>query len=71
MFQREILAQRLREQRMAHNLKQEDVGNLLGVVKQAVGHWETGFRVTPVESLVFLADYYQVSLDYLVGRTEQ
>ncbi|WP_346352969.1 helix-turn-helix transcriptional regulator [Azotosporobacter soli] len=68
MFQKEILAQRLKEERLAHKLTQDQVGQLLGVVKQTVGHWETGLRLPTIDSLVAMADYYNVSLDYLTGR---
>lgn len=41
----------------------------LGIAQTVYSRYERGFQTIPLEHLIRLADYYQVSLDYLVGRT--
>ena len=44
------------------------VSELCGLGRSAVRRYERGERVPSVEALIALADYYEVSLDYLTGR---
>lgn len=60
---------RLREIREDRDLKQEDVAKMLGTTQQQYSKYELGMRLIPVEKLCILADYYNTSIDYLVGRT--
>jgi transcriptional regulator with XRE-family HTH domain len=69
MFKQEYFCQRLKDMRMAKKLTLEQLGKELGVAKQTVGHWETGYRLPPFDVTVTVADYFNVSLDYLAGRT--
>jgi DNA-binding XRE family transcriptional regulator len=48
----------------------KQIGESLGVAKQTVNHWETGYRLPSLDIAVALADYFDVSLDYLVGRSD-
>lgn len=48
----------------------EQLANELGLVKQTVGNWETGFRVPSLEAIISIADFFNVSIDYLVGRSD-
>lgn len=63
-----MLKTRIREQRLALEMKQEELGEKLGVSKQTVSHWETGSRKPDIDILIQMADIFNVSLDYLVGR---
>ncbi|MCI8554301.1 MAG: helix-turn-helix transcriptional regulator [Clostridiales bacterium] len=56
----------LREER---HLKQADIAEILNVVPSAVSKYELGKSYPEYKSLIKLADFYQVNLDYLVGRT--
>ena len=47
------------------------VSELCGLERGAVRRYERGERLPSVEALIALADYYEVSIDYLLGRTEQ
>lgn len=47
---------------------QKEIADLLGIVQQAYGHYESGRRQIPVENLTKLADLYNVSIDDLLGR---
>lgn len=61
---------RIKELRIERNLLQKDVAAVLSVNRTTYGKYETGDAVPPLDNLVRLADYYGVSLDYLVGRPE-
>lgn len=60
----------LTELRLERNLTQEDVANILGVARSTYAMYEQGNREMDYASLVKLADFYKVSLDYLFGRTQ-
>ena len=43
----------------------------MGIEQALLSKYETGERIPPTETLVILADFYHVSLDYLLCRTEK
>ena len=59
---------RLKQLRIKKNIKQQDLAKALNVTKQSVSNWENGKRLPNIEILILLADFYNCSLDYLVGR---
>lgn len=59
---------RLAELRADHDIKQVELAAYLNITQATYSDYENGKINIPVESLVKLADYYHVSLDYLVGR---
>lgn len=59
---------RLRDLREDHDLTQQEIADLLGCSQVTYSRYETDERHIPLEMLVTLADYYQVTLDYIVGR---
>lgn len=60
---------RLEDLRIDHDLSQAEVAEILGCQREVYRRYEKGTRTIPVDFLIKLADYYEVSLDYLVGRT--
>ena len=62
---------RVRDMREDHDLSQECVAHVLGIQQTVYSRYERGFQTIPLEHLIHLAEYYQVSLDYLTGRTNQ
>ena len=60
----------LRNLREDHDLTQKQVGEILHISQRSYAHYEAGTREIPLDILVRLADYYDVSLDYIVGRTD-
>ncbi|MBQ7918177.1 MAG: helix-turn-helix transcriptional regulator [Clostridia bacterium] len=60
----------LKEIRLEKNVSQVKLAEAIGVSKGIVSMWETGQREPTLSSLVLLADYFGVSLDYLVGREQ-
>lgn len=61
--------QRLRDLREDKDMKQADIAELLGIQQTVYSRYERGFQNIPLEHLLFLADFYGVSVDYILGRT--
>lgn len=62
---------RLTELRKEHNLTQQDIANLLHCQREVYRRHEKGIRDIPISSLLVLAKYYNVSVDYMLGETEK
>ena len=62
------LGKELRYQRKVNKLSQRDVAKVLGVGANAVSRWEVGDNTPSIYELIALADFYEISLDELVGR---
>lgn len=60
--------QRIEDLRIDHDLTQQQVADILGCQREVYRRYEKGSRTIPVEFLILLADYYEVSVDYLLGR---
>ena len=63
------MAERLKELRIHHNLSQSEVAVAIGRTNQTISNYESGKRAPGIPELIALADFYDVSIDYLVGRT--
>ena len=63
--------QRLQELRMEKNLTLKAAGALLGISERAVSYYIEGKRRPDFDGLIALAEYFDVSMDYLVGRTDK
>ncbi|MBR3417679.1 MAG: helix-turn-helix transcriptional regulator [Oscillospiraceae bacterium] len=61
--------QRIRDLREDADLTQEALSHRLGMHKTTYTNYEQGKHTVPLDFAVVLADFYQVSLDYLTGRT--
>ena len=62
---------RIRDLREDNDLTQEKVAEVLGVKQTTYSKYELGKIMVPIDILIQLADFYHVSLDYLVGRSDQ
>lgn len=62
---------RLRDMREDADLTQAQVAEMLGIAQTVYSRYERGFQTIPLGLLIRLADRYDVSLDYLTGRTAQ
>lgn len=60
---------RLRDIREDHDLTQKQVAALLGIEQTVYSIYERGKREIPTRHLIRLAEFYQISTDYLLGRT--
>lgn len=63
------LSIRLRELREEKKLLQKDIANFLNITTSAYGYYEQGKREPDTHTVNSLADFYNVSCDYLLGRT--
>ena len=63
--------QRLRDMREDADMKQSAVAQYLGIQQTVYSRYERGARTIPLEHLIKLADLYDVSLDFLTGRTQK
>ena len=62
---------RIKEIREDKNLLQKDVAKYLGIKQQQYSEYEIGKRLIPINYLSNLADYYNVSIDYLLCKTDE
>jgi len=68
---REIIANRLKELRKERGLTQNQVAICCDITEKAYQNYELMTREPKVEVLSRIADFFEVSLDYLTGRTDQ
>ncbi len=61
--------QRIRDLREDRDLKQVDLARVLNCTQACYSYYESGQREVPAQVLQKLADFYNVSVDYLLGRT--
>ncbi|MBQ8370109.1 MAG: helix-turn-helix transcriptional regulator [Clostridia bacterium] len=66
-----IYYRRLKEQREDHDLSQQDIALLLNTTRQQVTKWENGIQKMGVDKYIKLAQYYNVSVDYLLGLIDE
>lgn len=64
-----VYFQRLRDLREDMDMNQTQVAELLHTSQTVYSRYERGFQTIPVEHLLILADFYKVSTDYILGRT--
>ena len=62
---------RIRDLREDKDLKQEDLAKTLNCTQACYSNYENGKRDIPTDVLNALADFYNVSIDYLLGRTNE
>ena len=61
---------RLRDIREDHDLLQKQIADILGITREQYQLYESGKREIKTHQLIELANYYNVSTDYLLGRTD-
>lgn len=64
-----FFAKRLKDMRKDNQKTQNEMAKLLGVRRSTYGEYERGVITPPIDKIQILADYFDVSLDYLVGNT--
>ena len=62
---------KLKALRKSRRLTQIAVQMKTGIEQSLISKFENGERVPPTETLIILADFYDVSIDYILGRTEK
>ena len=64
-------ADRIKELRLEKNLTQAQLGEMIGVKHFSIYSYEKGRTCPEMKGLVALADYFEVSMDYLAGRKDK
>lgn len=62
---------RLKDLREDHDLFQKDIAKVLGISQQYYSKYENGKFTIPIELIIKLAKYYDVSIDYIVGLSDE
>jgi len=63
--------ERLKEIRKDRDLSQEDIAKILKMPQEQYSRYERGLRSIPIEKIAILAKFYNVSVDYLLGLTNE
>lgn len=66
----QILAKRLKDLRESRRIYQREMAEILGLSFRGYQDYETNKSEPKLATLIAIADYFQVSIDYLVGRTD-
>ncbi|KIL42629.1 helix-turn-helix domain-containing protein [Jeotgalibacillus soli] len=61
-----MFGERLKQLRLHKKKTQQDMAALLGISRQAYGYYENGSRQPDYNAIKLLADYFEVSIDYLI-----
>jgi transcriptional regulator with XRE-family HTH domain len=71
MFSKNIFSERVKHLRETHNLMQKELAAKMNITDKTISMIETKNRGASIEVIYALADYFGVSIDYLVGRTDK
>lgn len=63
-----VFGERLKELRRENGIGQVELAKKINVSKGIISFWENGLREPTMSNLISLADFFGVTLDYLVGR---
>ena len=63
--------ERIRDLRLDHNLSQQQIAELLNVKQNTYSQYEIGTLNYPIDVLIKLARFYNTSVDYLLGLTDE
>ena len=61
---------RIKEIREDKGYSQKDIAKLLNTTQQQYSKYELGIQIIPLEKINILANFYNTSIDYLIGRTD-
>ena len=70
MVDKKLFAERFKELRQSRNLTQKQIADIIGSVHQTVNNWEKCLALPSLDTAHKLAEFYDCSIDYLVGRTQ-
>lgn len=62
---------RLKELRIEKNISRKQLANFLFVSERLISYWENGKRECDFDTLICLSKYFDVSIDYLLGNTDE
>jgi len=65
-----IVGERLKTLRTKNRYSQTQIADMCGVTQATIGRYETGVAEPPIDKLLWYAEQFEVSLDYIFGRTD-
>ena len=65
-----VFGKNLKQLRTEQGLSQRGLGEKLGFCNQTVSFWESGQREPDLDALVKISDFFEVSIDFLLGKAE-
>lgn len=65
-----MLGSRIKELRKQHRISQKELASVIQVSQQTIGGWETGRTEPGIEFIQKLANYFDVTTDYLLGKNQ-
>ena len=71
MFEKSVLGERLLELRKSRNISQQKLAETLGISYHAICKIENKQRGASIEVMYSIADFFEVSIDFIVGRTNK
>ena len=66
-----IFGKRLKELRQIKDEQQKDLAEQFNVSRSMISQWEIGIHYPEITKLIEIAEYYQVSIDYLLGLSDE
>ncbi len=69
-FYMKIFSQRIKELRIYRNISQQELATILGVNQRTISNWEVRDIEPDYDILVLIANYFDVTTDYLLGRED-
>lgn len=63
--------ERIKNLRQDHDKTQQELADFLNLTRSAYSNYENNIRDIPIDVLSGIANYYQTSVDYLIGRTDE
>ena len=65
-----VFHERLRLLRKEHGLKQEELAAALGFTQRKISYWEKAVTEPDLDALWKISDYFGVTVDYLIGKSD-
>ncbi len=62
-----MFSENIKKLRESQNLSQSQLADIVGTSRQCVSNWENGYAPPSLDSLTKICDYFNVSMDYLLG----
>lgn len=71
MFNQLLFSERIKQLRSTNKISSQKLADTIGISRPAISQFENAANAPSVDTLCALADYFDVSIDYLVGRTDK
>lgn len=69
-FDRKLFGKRLRQIREEYNMTQDELGEKLGITRNAISSYENASREPDIKKLVTMSEIFECTLDYLTGKSD-